>query len=156
MMGGRHGHYGQACRLTERSRRLAKFAPEGAPAIGIATGVFPRRGYEHWPVVPRTSETEWSWIMADAEKPDTEPAEATDKAPDITLGDIIGGIKGLADSVALIDSKIDAITTAITALAEAGLAADEDMEDDGEDSEEEAERDISDVEALDLTPPDED
>ena len=94
--------------------------------------------------------------MADAEKPDTEPAEDADKAPDITPGDIIGGIKWLADSVALIDSKIDAITTAITALAEAGLAADEDMEDDGEDPEEDAERDISDVEALDLTPPDED
>ena len=44
--------------------------------------------------------------------------------------------------------------SAITALAEAGLAEDEDADEDEEEDEEE--RDISDVEALDLTtPPDE-
>lgn len=92
--------------------------------------------------------------MADAEKPDTEPAEDADKASDITPADIIAGIKALTDSVSLIDSKIDAITTAITALAEAGLAEDEDADED--EDEDEDERDISDVEALDLTtPPDE-
>lgn len=92
----------------------------------------------------------------DTETTGAETADKPDAAPDITPADIIAGIKTLADSVSLIDSKIDAVTTAITALAEAGLAADEDMDDDTDDAEEEAERDISDVEALDLTPPDED
>lgn len=92
--------------------------------------------------------------MADNETNAETPAEKLDTAPDITPADIIAGIKTLADSVSLIDSKIDAVTTAITALAEAGLADDEDADED--ETEDEEERDISDVEALDLTtPPDE-
>lgn len=93
--------------------------------------------------------------MADNEtNAEDAPAEKTDATPDITPADIIAGIKALTDSVSLIDSKVDAITTAITALAEAGLAEDEDADENEEEDEEE--RDISDVEALDLTtPPDE-
>jgi len=92
--------------------------------------------------------------MADNEtNTEDAPAEKQDSTPDITPADIIAGIKALTDSVSLIDSKVDAITTAITALAEAGLAEDEDAAEDEEEDEEE--RDISDVEALDLTTPDE-
>ena len=86
--------------------------------------------------------------MADNE---TNAEDAPAETPDITPADIIAGIKALTDSVSLIDSKVDAITTAITALAEAGLADDEDADED--ETEDEEERDISDVEALDLTTP---
>ena len=93
--------------------------------------------------------------MADNE---TNTEDAPAEKPDATLlqmpADIIADIMALIDRASLIDSKVDAITTAITALAEAGLAEDEDADEDEEEDEEE--RDISDVEALDLTtPPDE-
>ena len=93
--------------------------------------------------------------MADNEtNTEDAPAEKSDATLLQMPADIIADIMALIDRASLIDSKVDAITTAITALAEAGLAEDEDADEDEEEDEEE--RDISDVEALDLTtPPDE-
>ena len=95
--------------------------------------------------------------MADNEtNTEDAPAEKSDATLLQMPADIIADIKALIDSVSLIDSKVDAMTTAITAVAEAGLAADADEDEDEDEEEEEEERDISDVEALDLTtPPDE-